>query len=60
MVLRAAGLVRATREGRQQRYRIDAETLAGALVPWLATYEPYWSGALERLRELAEGEAPPE
>ncbi len=59
MVLRAAGLVTATRQGRQQLYRIDADALAEALAPWLAKYEPYWSAALERLRDLAEGEEPP-
>lgn len=59
MVLRAAGLVTATRQGRQQLYSIDADVLARALAPWLAKYEPYWSDALERLRELAESSEPP-
>ena len=59
MGLRAAGLVAATRRGRQRLYRIDADALAGALAPWLAKYEPYWSAALERLRDLAEGREPP-
>ncbi|HVX30374.1 MAG TPA: metalloregulator ArsR/SmtB family transcription factor [Nitrolancea sp.] len=60
MMLRAAGLVTATQQGRQRLYRINADTLARALVPWLAKYEPYWSDALERLRDLAENEEPPE
>lgn len=60
MVLRAAGLVTATKHGRQQHYRINADALESALAPWLAKYEPYWSGALERLRELSEGDDPPE
>ncbi|HLH99181.1 MAG TPA: metalloregulator ArsR/SmtB family transcription factor [Acidimicrobiales bacterium] len=55
MGLRAAGLVSATSEGRQRRYRIEGQALSDALVPWLAKYEPYWSGALDRLRSLAEG-----
>ena len=59
MALRAVGLVVATRRGRQRLYRIDAHALAGALAPWLAKYEPYWSAALERLRDLAEGREPP-
>lgn len=59
MVLRAAGLVSATRQGRQRLYQIDADRLAEALAPWLAKYEPYWSAALERLRDLAEGQEPP-
>ena len=60
MALRAAGLVTATRQGRQQLYRLDADAFAEALLPWLATYEPYWSAALQRLGRLAEGSAPPE
>ncbi len=54
MGLRAAGLVTATRQGRQQLYRVDAEALADAVAPWLAKYEPYWSTALDR-RDVAEG-----
>jgi DNA-binding transcriptional ArsR family regulator len=56
MILRAAGLVRSTRDGRQRRYRIDPDTMSSALIPWLAKYAPYWAGALDRLRALAEGE----
>ena len=59
MELRAAGLVYASRHGRQQIYRIDGPAFADALVPWLALYEPYWTNALERLRDLAEGARPP-
>jgi DNA-binding transcriptional ArsR family regulator len=55
MALRAAGLVSATKQGRRQLYRIEAEVLSDALAPWLMKYEPYWSNALERLRGLAEG-----
>ena len=59
MVLRAAGLVTATRQGRQRLYRIAPDVLTTALLPWLAKYAPYWSDALERLRGLVEdGEAP--
>jgi len=57
MVLRASGLVSATRQGRQQVYQIEGNALSDALAPWLARYEPYWSAALLRLRTLAE--APP-
>jgi len=60
MVLRASGLVSATRHGRRQLYRVNADALAQALAPWLAKYEPYWSDALERLRDLAEGNEPPD
>ena len=55
MALRAAGVVTATRQGRQQLYRLDADAFADALAPWLAKYEPYWSAALQRLGQLAEG-----
>jgi DNA-binding transcriptional ArsR family regulator len=55
MGLRAAGLVTATRRGREQVYRLEGDVLAQALAPWLARYEQYWDAALERLRELAEG-----
>jgi DNA-binding transcriptional ArsR family regulator len=54
MGLRAAGLVRSTRDGRRQIYRLEPEAFASALAPWLAKYEPYWSAALDRLRVLAE------
>lgn len=60
MELRAAGLVDATRHGRHQIYRIDGRAFAEALAPWLARYEPYWTDALERLRDLAEGDHPEE
>ena len=59
MALRAIGLVTATRQGRQQLYRLDADAFADALAPWLAKYEPYWSAALQRLGQLADGSALP-
>lgn len=54
MSLRAADLVCATRRGRHQVYRVNADTLTAVLTPWVAKYEKYWSDALERLRDLAE------
>lgn len=59
MALRAAGLVVATKQGRQQLYRLDGDALAGALAPWLARYEAYWSAALARLRAAVESDQPP-
>jgi DNA-binding transcriptional ArsR family regulator len=56
MSLRAAGLVSATRRGRQQIYQLESDAFVGALSPWIAKYERYWSAALERLRVLAEKE----
>jgi DNA-binding transcriptional ArsR family regulator len=54
MSLRAAGLVSATRQGRQQIYQLEPDTLVAELTPWIAKYERYWSAALERLRDLAQ------
>ena len=54
MSLRAAGLVSATRRGREQIYQLEPDALAAGLTPWIAKYEQYWSPALERLRDLAE------
>jgi DNA-binding transcriptional ArsR family regulator len=54
MSLRAAGLVYATRRGRQQIYQLEPDALAAALAPWIAKYERYWSSALDRLRDLAQ------
>jgi DNA-binding transcriptional ArsR family regulator len=56
MALRAADLVIATRQGRRQLYRLNADVFAEALAPWLALYRPYWSAALDRLRDLSTGE----
>ena len=53
MNLRAAGLVVARKEGRHQRYRIDQDGLTAAFGPWVARYEALWTGALQRLRDLA-------
>jgi DNA-binding transcriptional ArsR family regulator len=55
MSLRAAGLVSAERQGRNQIYRLEAGAMLAELTPWLAKYERYWSTALERLRRIAEG-----
>jgi DNA-binding transcriptional ArsR family regulator len=49
MSLRGAGLVVATRRGRQQIYLLNGRALADGLAPWLAKYQPYWSDAFERL-----------
>jgi DNA-binding transcriptional ArsR family regulator len=49
MSLRGAGLVVATRRGRQQIYLINGRALADGLVPWLTKYQSYWSDAFDRL-----------
>src|SRR5579864_5449475 len=58
MSLRASGLVSATRRGREQIYQLKPDALAAGLAPWIAKYEPYWSAALERLRDLAQRSEP--
>jgi len=57
MGLRAAGLVQANRDGRQQIYSLEADAMRNALAPWLRKYDRFWQQALERLRDLAENEA---
>lgn len=58
MGLRAAGLVKADRDGRQRIYSLNAKAVTGTLQPWLSKYERYAEAALERLRKAAEdGEA---
>ena len=54
MGLRAAGLVKADRDGRQQIYRLNAKAVTSTLQPWLSKYERYADAALERLRQAAE------
>jgi DNA-binding transcriptional ArsR family regulator len=56
MNLRATGLVSATRRGREQLYRLEADTLGTVLGPWIAKYERFWSDALLRLRDAAESD----
>ncbi|MBX3142238.1 MAG: helix-turn-helix transcriptional regulator [Trueperaceae bacterium] len=60
MALRAAGLVSATRQGRNQLYRVDGERLSRTVGVWLVKYERYWAGSLESLRELVESGASPD
>lgn len=54
MALRAAGLVRAEKRGRNQHYRIDPAGFDRAFGAWAARYQSYWGASLNRLRALAE------
>jgi DNA-binding transcriptional ArsR family regulator len=54
MALRAAGLVRAEKQGRNQLYRIEAAGFERAFGAWAARYQAYWADSLDRLRALAE------
>lgn len=53
--LRAAGLVHATREGRESRYRLTPGPLSEA-VAWLAAVGAEWDDRLGSLRAYVEGE----
>jgi DNA-binding transcriptional ArsR family regulator len=50
-VLRDAGLVDVTRAGKQQIYRVRPQGLA-PVREWMAQYERFWSGRLDRLGQL--------
>ncbi|MBO0812702.1 MAG: helix-turn-helix transcriptional regulator [Microlunatus sp.] len=56
MALRAAGLVRAEKRGRNQHYRIDPAGFDNAFGAWARRYESYWGLSLERLRALSEAD----
>jgi DNA-binding transcriptional ArsR family regulator len=50
-VLKAAGLVRDRREGRETHYSANPTALA-PLVDWMALYGAFWEGRLDRLEDL--------
>lgn len=56
-VLRGSGLVRATRAGREWRYRIEPGPLAAIEREWLSTFVPLSEDSLQRLKARVEGEA---
>ena len=49
--LRTAGLVVERKDGRHVYYRVRAEGLK-PLVNWLAHYEAFWPGRIDRLQSL--------
>ena len=53
-VLRDAGLVVASREGREWRYSLDASPLAEVTQRWFAQFAPLWEEALVNLKQQAE------
>lgn len=55
-VLRRAGLVSASRQGRRRLYRINAHELK-PVHDWTATFERYWSHQLDRIKEQAQRKA---
>ena len=52
-VLRRAHLVYERRDGRERRYRLDAEPLR-AVDAWLEHYRPFWRSTLRALKRYAE------
>lgn len=52
-VLREAGLIAETKDGRHVRYRLAPEGLA-PVFDWLARYRAYWPARVERLKKLLE------
>lgn len=59
MAMRASGLVVSTKEGRNQRYRINAAELNRTLGSWVTKYDRFWDGTLESLQDLAESDEDP-
>jgi DNA-binding transcriptional ArsR family regulator len=50
-VLKAAGLVRDRREGRETHYSAEPKALA-PLVDWMTLYGAFWEGRFDRLEDL--------
>lgn len=55
-VLRRAGVVSVSRQGRRRLYRLNAHELK-PVHDWTATFERYWSHQLDRIKEQAERKA---
>ena len=52
-VLKAAGLVRDRREGRETHYSAEPKALS-PLVDWMTLYGAFWEGRFDRLEDLLE------
>jgi DNA-binding transcriptional ArsR family regulator len=52
-VLKASGLVRDRREGRETHYRAEPQALA-PLIDWMSLYSAFWRERFERLENLLE------
>jgi DNA-binding transcriptional ArsR family regulator len=50
-VLERAGLVRRTRQGRENTLELSAEPLS-AVAQWIFKYEPFWNTRFDRLEEF--------
>lgn len=54
MQLRELNLVDSKKNGREQIYKINPETVRHVLKPWVQKYEKYWDNRLLRLKKAAE------
>jgi len=55
-ILKEAGLVLDRKVGRETRYRLNAAPLS-EISDWVAHYEQFWTGRIDRLKRLLEEDA---
>jgi DNA-binding transcriptional ArsR family regulator len=55
-VLRAVGIVSASRQGRSRLYRLNASEIK-PVYDWARTYEHFWTHQIKRIKEQAERKA---
>lgn len=55
-VLRAVGIVSASRQGRRRLYRLNASEIK-PVYDWARTYEHFWTHQIKRIKEQAERKA---
>jgi DNA-binding transcriptional ArsR family regulator len=55
-VLRKVGLVSVSKEGRQRRYRLNAQELK-PVHDWARKFEEFWTHQLDRIKDRAEKKA---
>lgn len=55
-VLRDAGLVSVTRDGRKRLYQVEGQAMRG-VYEWVAQYERYWNHQIDRIKARAEANA---
>ena len=55
-VLRKVGVVSVSRHGQQRRYKLEAGKLK-SVHDWVKTYERFWSGQIDRIKQRAERKA---
>lgn len=55
-ILRDAGLVSVTRQGRQRLYTFEGQAMRG-VYEWVAQYERYWNHQVDRIKARAQANA---